>query len=167
MNLAREAAYQSDQCAHYAQKVFEDKSREPDSTLNTAEYISLLKAFLGIFEHAFIVVDALDEAAEKESIVETVTNLLSLSQESSATKPKKSSIKVLLASREVFQVHRIVWSLAHVRASRLSLHEMIHEDVEFYVKMEIQSRLLIGKLKLRNKELVVQIQDTIIQRAGT
>jgi hypothetical protein len=128
------------------------------------EYISLIKIFLRSFEQVFIIIDALDEAPEKGSIVETVLDLLSLSQNQYDAKSRKPCVKVLLTSREDFEVSRI---LRHLTYLRVNLHERVHDDVEVYVRMDTQNRILAGKLKLRNKELGSHIQDTIISRAGT
>lgn len=164
MNLARQGAHQSDECTRQARKIFEDKNRNPDHLLNAAEYISLVKMFLRSFEEVFIIVDALDEASEKESIVGTVIDLLTLSQNPNDVKSRKPHVKVLLTSREDFQVSRILRQLTYLR---MNLHDNVHDDVEAYVRMDTQNRILAGKLKLRNKDLGSQIQDTVITRAGT
>jgi len=162
MTLARQGAQQSDECFNQAQQIFEEKNKDSDRPLNTAEYISLVKTFLRTFEQVFVIIDALDEASEKGSIVEAVTDLLNLPQGSSDLKPRL--VKVLLTSREDLQVSRILRSVPYLR---LGLDESIHGDVELYVKMDIQSRILAGQLKLRNKDLASQIYTTIISRAGT
>jgi hypothetical protein len=72
MTLARQGAQQSDECSRQAQQIFEEKGKDSDRPLHTAEYMSLVKTFLGTFKHVFIIVDALDEASEKESIVKVV-----------------------------------------------------------------------------------------------
>ena len=164
MNLAREGAHKSDECLRQAQQTFEEKNKDSGRSLNIAEYASLIKTFLRAFEQVFIVIDALDEASEKESILETVTELLSLSQDSHDEKIPSPRVKVLLTSREDVQVKNILKLVPHLR---LSMHGSIHGDVELFVKMEIQRRILAGKLKLRNKDLAFQIHDRIISRAGT
>jgi hypothetical protein len=164
MTLARQGAHHSDECSRQAQQIFEEKTKDSDRSLNTAEYISLVKTFLRTFEQAFIVIDALDEASEKESIVETVTDLLSLHRGDPDVKPRIPRVKVLLTSREDLQVSRILGPVSYMR---LSMHGSIQADVEFYVKTEIQRRVLAGKLKLRNSNVASQIYDAIISRAGT
>lgn len=162
MTLARQGAQQSDECLRQAQQLFEEKNKDSARPLNIAEYISLVKTFLGTFEQVFVIIDALDEASEKDSIVAAAIDLLSLPQGSTDLKPYQ--VKVLLTSREDFQIRRILLPVPYVR---LALDESIHEDVELYVKMDIQRRILAGQLKLRNKDLASQIYTMIISRAGT
>jgi hypothetical protein len=77
MTLARQGAQKSDECFLQAQQIFEEKNKDSDRPLNIAEYVSLVKTFLRMFEQVFIIIDALDEASEKGRIVEVVTDLLS------------------------------------------------------------------------------------------
>lgn len=162
MTLARQGAQQSDECLRQAQQLFEEKNKDSDRPLNVAEYISLVKTFLGTFDQVFVIIDALDEASDKESIVEAAIDLLNLPKGSANL--NSGLVKVLFTSREDFQIRRILQSVSYVR---LALDESIHEDVELYVKMDIQRRISAGQLKLRNKDLASQIYTTIISRAGT
>lgn len=162
MTLARQGAQQSDRCFRHAQHIFKEKNEDSERPLNTAEYLSLVKTFLGAFEQVFIIIDALDEASEKGSIVEAVRDLLFLPQDSFNLKPRP--VKVLLTSREDLQVRRILPLVPYLR---LGLDESMHEDVELYVKIDVQRRVLAGQLKLRDRDLASKIHATIVSRAGT
>jgi hypothetical protein len=139
MTLARQGAQQSDECSRQAQQIFEEKGKDSDRPLHTAEYMSLVKTFLRTFKHVFIIVDALDEASEKESIVKVVKNLLNLPQDSSDLKPRL--VKVLLTSREDVQVGRILQSVPY---SCLRLDEIIHEDVDYTSKWRFKAGYWLG-----------------------
>jgi len=164
MNLARQGAQRSDECSRQAEQIFEEKTKDSDRPLNLEEYVALVKRFLGAFEEVFIVIDALDEASEKESILNIVTEFLSPPQDSSEVKIQIPRVKVLMTSREDLQIRSNLERVSHLH---FSMHESIPEDVAFYVKMDVQRRISDRKLKLRNKSLASQICDMIIDRAGT
>jgi hypothetical protein len=128
--------------------------------------MSLIQSFVSELEQVFLIVDALDEAPEKDAFVELLKHLLTAETAPTAqpTATAKARMKMLVTSRLDNSLQRNLRSLC---PSRLHLDETAHEDLKFFVASEIQARITSKKLKVRDKTLLTQIANTIKCRGGT
>ena len=163
MNLTRQLFHYSEGSARRAKRIYDEKARDSERTFNDHEYLSLLQACLNDFRHIFIVVDALDEASEKEEIAESIGQILRTTSQGADF--GGCIVKILLTSREDAQVRRV---LRQYEPLRVTLDENgIQEDIEHFIAHTIHAKLASGKMKLRDGDLITQISKTVQSRAGT
>jgi hypothetical protein len=102
-------------------------------------------------ETAFVVVDALDECADRGCFFR---GLLSLSEEN-------PNVKLLLTSRYEVELQRIIYPVA---SHHLTLEEHVRSDIRMYLTHETATCLDQGTLKLRHESLAADIADAIEEK---
>lgn len=155
MTITKQMLDQSPACLEHAKNFYEDNSNYP---FNRTKYIPLIEEFISMFEEVLLLVDALDEASERERIADSLTYLHNYG------KSKAVTIKVLFTSRFDIQIER---RYPVITSTRITLAENMREDIDNYIKKELETRLSKGSLKLRRKELLPSVQEQIGKRAGT
>jgi hypothetical protein len=163
--MARQLINQCPSCDIQAHRLFNDTNRYAKRPLSTSEYVPLIESLVSQLEQDLLIVDALDEAPEKDAFVEILKRLSTAETAPAAqgTATAKARMKILVTSRLDLSLERNLRSLCH---SRLHLDETAHEGLNFFVESEIQARITSKKLKVRDKTLLTQISNTIKCRGG-
>jgi hypothetical protein len=120
--------------------------------LSIDEYISLIKQFCLRLEKVVVVVDALDECADRSGFFR---GLLKLSGES-------LTINLFLTSRYEVELERMINPVA---SHRLALKEHMRSDIRTYLYAETTTRIGQGSLKLRQESLVANIIAVLEEKA--
>ncbi|OAL56075.1 hypothetical protein IQ07DRAFT_187787 [Pyrenochaeta sp. DS3sAY3a] len=155
MTITKQLLDQSPECLAHAKEVYEENSNYP---FHRTEYVPLIEELMSRFEEILILVDALDEATEKDQIAESLTALHGFG------KSKGIVTKVILTSRFDLQVER---RYPVITSTRITLAENMREDIDNYIKKELEVRMSQGSLKLRNKDLLSSVLQQVGMRAGT
>lgn len=155
MTITKQLLDQSPECLAHAKEVYEENSNYP---FHRTKYVPLIEELMSRFEEILILVDALDEATEKDQIAESLTTLHGFG------KSKGIVTKVILTSRFDLQVER---RYPVITSTRITLAENMREDIDNYIKKELEIRMSQGSLKLRNKDLLSSVLQQVGMRAGT
>jgi hypothetical protein len=158
MTLARQMLSHSPEFMDQAKKIYNEKAYNGERTFNRADYIPLIQSFMNLCKHVFILCDALDESSEGDEIAGSLEKLLSYGRQYGIP------TRVLVTSRFDVQLER---RHATLTADRVALAENMKPDIEQYVASEVNSRVLQGTLKMRDKKLQSLIQQQVASRAGT
>ncbi|KAF2816739.1 uncharacterized protein BDZ99DRAFT_492706 [Mytilinidion resinicola] len=162
--LTRQLLRQSPECQQKTRIIQKQKSKDFDCGPTNADCLTMMKSGILSLERTFIVVDALDEVSDKESISKMLKDILEMSVSSSEKGERTPAVNVLVASRADAIVDRI---LRPLRPYILTLEVGSRQDIEQFVEAEIEVRILSRKLKLRNTSLGQEIKEKILSRAGT
>ncbi len=100
---------------------------------------------------------------DKTTIVEALKCMPGLARRSSDSGSPNRTIKVLMAIREDLRIRHTIFPM-HIHQA---LGHNVHKDLELYIRMKIQTRILSQKIKLRNTSLATNVENTLIERAGT
>lgn len=156
MNIVKQIIDISPACLKKAKDFYKEKGKKLGLTLSGAEYLALVKSFLGEFDELSVIVDALDEAAEADLIADALKQIHA---------SENASVRVLLfTSRFDIRIERKYFSICSIR---ITLAENTRHDIEHCVETELLNRVTRGTIKLRDKGLITMIQAQIGLRAGT
>ena len=142
-------------CLRKSKELYEEKKMSSGRIPNPSEYLTLIMSFLSEFEEVSIIVDALDEAAEGDDIMDALIKIRAR---------KNIPIRVLFSSRFDIRIER---KYTNIRWYRVVLAENSRDDIELYVEEELTRRVNKAAIKPRNRNLVQTIQSEICLRAGT
>ena len=128
----------------------------PIRALNKLADVEELRAMVGnmseFFQQVVIVVDGLDECGDHtHNVVESLSEL--------ATATDKTTIA--LFSRDEVDIRVLLeddFKEIHIEAHT--------EDIEQYVRAEMESRIQSGRLQLHNTVIKDEIQDELVNRAN-
>lgn len=155
MTITKQLLDQSPECLAHAKEVFEDNSNYP---FHPAKYVPLIEELMSRFREVLLLVDALDEASEKNQIAESLTSLHGFG------KIKGIVTKVIVTSRFDLHVER---RYPEITSTRITLADNMRDDIDNYIKKELEVRMSQGSLKLRNKDLISSVLQQVGTRAGT
>lgn len=158
MNITKQMLDCSPACLSKAKELHTEKTKNPGQVFNRSEYLDLIKSFLPDFAEIYFVLDGLDEAVEREQISDALLEFLL-----SGTRIGVS-IKVLFSSR--FDI-RIQQRESILISKVVALGDNTNQDIEHYTDWELESRVVAGTIKLRDKGLKPIIKKQIVSRAGT
>lgn len=175
ISLALQLASQSAECLAI---VFRRHKEKKGETLGFTDYFSLVETYVSKHDSVYIIVDALDEVArqdpqEQEAFVSVLNQLLSSTTDirSESLQPDytpRGTRKIIMASRDNLNIAKSLGRQSKHYCMRLNLHDSdINADLEKYVNGDLQRRIELGKLRLRDGRLAAEIQAKIIRLAGT
>jgi hypothetical protein len=127
-----------------------DKSLVP-KPLSILEYCKFIQQLGLRWKSVNLVVDALDECAYLDRFVEGLGDLIAM-----------SNIKLLVTSRQNVELKRMIDPIS---TYQISLVEHMREDIHRYLVAEVKSRIVVGKLKIREKNLENWIVVTLEEKA--
>ena len=152
--IASQLALQRDDAFALLQEYY--AKLHPTRALNKLADVEELRAIIGnmseFFQQVVIVVDGLDECGDHTHNV-----MESLSELASAT----DSTTIALFSRD--EVNIRVWLEDDFDEICIEAHT---EDIELYVRAEMESRIQSGRLQLHNTIVKDEIQDELVNRAS-
>lgn len=155
MTITRQMLDLSPACLEHAKEVYEDESPYP---FNRTKYVPLIEKLMSCFQEVLFLVDGLDEASEIDKIAESLTHLHNHGQSTAV------ATKVLLTSRFDVQMER---HFPAITSTRVTLAENMREDIDHFIRKELEIRMSKGTLKLRHQDLLLSVQEQIAKRAGT
>ena len=142
-------------CLKKSKELYEEKRASSGRIPSPSEYLTLIVSFLGEFDEVSIIVDALDEAAEGDDIMDALIKIRA---------KKGIPIRVIFSSRFDIRIER---KYTNNWWYRVMLAENTRDDIELYVEEELTRRVNKAAIKLRNRDLVQAIQSEMCLRAGT
>lgn len=98
-----------------------------------------------------LVVDAIDECSELDTLVDGIDRLT-----------EDSNIKLLVTSRHEIELIRAISPLADCK---IAVSEHMEEDIQIYLASEVQSRIYRKLLKFRQSGLDVLIVEALKKNA--
>ena len=152
--IASQLALQKDDAFDLLQEYYAEL--HPIRALNKLADVEELRAIVGnmseFFQQVVIVVDGLDECGDHtHNVVESLSEL--------ATATDKTTIA--LFSRDEVDIRVLLeddFKEVHIEAHT--------EDIEQYVRAEMESRIQSGRLQLHNTVIKDEIQDELVNRAN-
>jgi hypothetical protein len=138
------------QCYH--ERLLKIHGQQHTPTLSIYEYISLIKQLCFIFDTVFMVVDALDECADRSDFLDGLMSFLK----------EKGKFKLLLTSRQEVDLDRLIDPIA---SHRLPLKDYMGSDIKSYLSAELRTRIEEGALKLGRESLIADIAAAIEKKA--
>jgi len=107
--------------------------------------LATLQLILEGFDHVYIVLDALDECAERTKLLDLIEEIITW---------KLKGLHVLATSRR----ERVFLERLEPRASdSFDIQELIHEDIRIYIREKLRSRFI-------NKKWLSKVQDAVENR---
>lgn len=128
--------------------------RRPKSLLQPltiSEYIRLIRFVCRQWQTVSLVVDAIDECSELDTLVDGIDRLT-----------EDSNIKLLVTSRHEIELIRAISPLADCK---IAVSEHMEEDIQIYLASEVQSRIYRKLLKFRQSGLDVLIVEALKKNA--
>ncbi|KAI4957635.1 hypothetical protein J4E86_004774 [Alternaria arbusti] len=157
-SVARQMMEASPLCLEEGRSLYNEKSREGSRPFQSDDYLSLICSFLGHLKDVFILLDALDESTEGDSIAR------SLARMHESRKGAGFNIRILLTSRFDALIQGRYPNLA---TTHVILAENMRPDIQHYVAEELQARVAKGVLKVKNKDILSSMRQQIVLCAGT
>jgi hypothetical protein len=134
---------------------FMDKFSEKYHEFKTSRNVQILrKAFLECLKlnkRTFIVIDALDESAERATLLEEILHIIT----------PQSKVNIFLASREELGITR---SLSEIPQLSLSSVD-VSKDIGHYIKQQLNELTRTRKLKIWDTTLLNDIRTTLSSKA--
>ncbi|KAI4609697.1 hypothetical protein J4E80_008342 [Alternaria sp. BMP 0032] len=157
-SVARQMMEASPLCLDEGRSLYNEKSREGSRPFQSDDYLSLICSSLGHLQDVFILLDALDESTEGDSIARSLAKI------HESQKGAGCRIRILLTSRFDALIQGRYPNLA---TTHVILAENMRPDIQHYVAEELQARVAKGVLKVRNKDILSSIRQQVVLRAGT
>jgi hypothetical protein len=132
-----------------------EKMPKYDRKLTQSDYLILIKIMLPCFQHVFVIVDALDESDNFESMIQVFGELLSSSS-------ANEKVHIFLTGREEIHIEKALEALSPVR---MSTSQNIRKDIYSFIDSEIDDRVVQRKLKLRDADLATKIKQSLFTAA--
>ena len=151
-SLVGQLAAQDEDCYAVAQATF-DKDNPSDGTAVSPSIETLhecLHSMIIMLEDAYIVVDALDECANRQQVMEVLHSLNDF---------ENDCIKTLFTGREELDIQRALHDYKQLSIGANSL------DIRLYVDSEITMRSKNGTLRIRDPALQEEIRERLVQKA--
>jgi Cdc6-like AAA superfamily ATPase len=121
-----------------------------NNQLGPGTLLSILEAVAGHFSQVYITIDALDESAERETLLQTLQCMVE--------NPKLRHIRLLATSRKELDIERALSPLA----TELSLsNPYVDDDIRVYIK----SRLLEAKFSRWPESLKDEMENALVKGA--
>jgi hypothetical protein len=115
------------------------------------EYIELLCSLFIHWERVVLVVDAVDECVDLTMFIDGLQGLA-----------KNSDLQVFLTSRYDIELVRAVSPIA---TTKMAVAEHMEADIHIYLRLEVEARMAQKSLKLRRKDLGLQIVEALRKNA--
>jgi len=157
-SVARQMMEASPLCLEQGRLLYNEKSKEGSRPFQSDDYFPLICSSVEHLKNVFIILDALDESTEGDSIARSLARI------HESQKGARCRIKILLTSR--FDA-LIPGRYPNLATTHVILAENMRPDIQHYVAEEIQARVAKGVLKVKNKDTLSSIQQQVVLRAGT
>ena len=153
-SLAKQLALQDEDSFTKLQRVYKDKSRKDQLSLNFSldELRDLVISMVSGFNDAMVIVDALDEC---DAHTKCVTHLLA----SLTAKGKAKNIKSLFLSRDEPDIRFSLADFVDVSIAASGA------DVKLFVSAEIESRIRNRELRIKDQSLKEEIMGRLVEGA--
>jgi hypothetical protein len=120
--------------------------------LDNLDYVELIHDLCLRWGSVNLVIDALDECSFLSNFIGGLKLLIA----------EKSNIRLLLTSRHDVELKRLI---APITTYQLPVVEYMRVDIRTYLSAEVESRLALGSLKLRQDSLAAEIVAALEERA--
>lgn len=125
--------------------------RQPSKSL----LMATLKALLKEFDNAFIVLDALDECADRDDLLSDIEEIMGW---------KSNNIHILVTSRKEVDIEEALEPLATEQEMVCIQSETIREDIKAYVHQRLQTDRKLKRWQ-SNEDVQKEIEDTLVAKA--
>jgi hypothetical protein len=119
--------------------------------LGVPEYIELLNFLFIRWERVRLVVDAVDECVDLATFVDGLQSLA-----------KNSELQLFLTSRHDVELNQ---AISPISTAKIAVSEHMDTDIIIYLRSEVQARIAHNFLKLRQKDLSLQIVEALRKNA--
>ena len=151
-SLAKQFAVQSDQCFDELNRTYSalNPLGRQMNIWSPEKLVQLTQAMINIFEHCFIVIDAVDEIGEGRA--KAIKLLQSLTEGT-------DNLKIIFTSRDEHDIRILFvdWDHVTIAAQRA--------DLRLYVAAELEERTRTRQLKIRDRSLEQEISERLIESA--
>ena len=151
-SLAGQLAAQDEECYAVAKALFEeDNASEGTATSPSIERLcECLRSMMITLEDAYVVVDALDECANRRPVLEILHSLNDF---------ENDCVKTLFTGREELDIQTALHDYEKLSIAANSL------DLRLYVDSEITTRCKNGTLRIRDPALQEEIRERLVKEA--
>ena len=151
-SLAGQLAAQDENCYAVAQALFEEDNASDSTAFSPSieRLCECLRGMMSALEDAYIVVDALDECANRQLVLEVLHSLNDF---------ENDCVKTLFTGREELDIQTALHDYERLSIAANSL------DLRLYVDSEITMRSKNGTLRIRDPALQEEIRERLVQKA--
>ena len=151
-SLVGQLAAQDEDCYAVAQATFEEDNASDTPVVSTSiERLRVcLHSMMITLEDAYIVVDALDECASRQPVLEVLHSLNDF---------ENDCVKTLFTGREELDIQRALHDYEKLSIAANSL------DLRLYVDSEITTRCKNGTLRIRDPASQEEIRERLVKKA--